>query len=195
MAITTNTTKIFGIGLSRTGTTSLTAALEILGYRAYHFPHLKKGLFGKFSIHQFYLENYQVLTDTPVAFFYKKLDRKYPKSKFIFTTRELDSWLSSCARYPAFTIGGQGSKSHPASTNLLTLKLRMKIYDTLYFEESKFKKAYLRHYDDVTTYFRSREEDLLIIDITRGEGWEKLCKFLNKEIPTVPFPKKNQRLN
>ena len=35
---TTRRGKILGIGLSRTGTTSLTRALEILGLRAVHFP-------------------------------------------------------------------------------------------------------------------------------------------------------------
>jgi hypothetical protein len=31
-------TKVFGIGLSRTGSMSLTEALTILGFRALHFP-------------------------------------------------------------------------------------------------------------------------------------------------------------
>ena len=35
-------------------------------------------------------------------------------------------------------------------------------------------------------------EDLLIIDITKGEGWEKLCLFLNKEIPNTEFPHRHK---
>jgi hypothetical protein len=29
------------------------------------------------------------------------------------------------------------------------------------------------------------------MNICDGEGWEKLCSFLNKPIPDVPFPKEN----
>jgi 3'(2'), 5'-bisphosphate nucleotidase len=32
---------------------------------------------------------------------------------------------------------------------------------------------------------------LLVLDITAGEGWEKLCPFLGKPIPDIPFPKAN----
>ena len=39
--------KIFGIGLSKTGTTSLYTALEMMGYRAGTFRHMRKlGLSG-----------------------------------------------------------------------------------------------------------------------------------------------------
>ena len=34
--------KIFGIGLSKTGTTSLWAALDLLGYRAATFRHMRE---------------------------------------------------------------------------------------------------------------------------------------------------------
>src|SRR5207237_3908 len=47
--------KVFGIGLSRTGTTSLTRALELLGYRAKHYPTAES-----------HFEEYDALTDTPV---------------------------------------------------------------------------------------------------------------------------------
>ena len=34
-------------------------------------------------------------------------------------------------------------------------------------------------------------DQLVIIDITAGEGWEPLCRFLNRPIPEVPLPKLN----
>ena len=33
------------------------------------------------------------------------------------------------------------------------------------------------------------ENNLLIMDITKGDGWSKLCNFLNKPIPNKPFPR------
>ena len=44
---------------------------------------------------------------------------------------------------------------------------------------------------DVLSYFRDRSDDILILDIISGDGWEKLCPFLDRDIPDVPFPKTN----
>jgi len=30
------------------------------------------------------------------------------------------------------------------------------------------------------------------MDITKGDGWDKLCKFLEKPKPDVSFPHKNK---
>jgi Sulfotransferase domain len=40
-------------------------------------------------------------------------------------------------------------------------------------------------------YFKDRSEELLVLNITAGEGWTKLCPFLNKQIPSVSFPRAN----
>ena len=45
---------------------------------------------------------------------------------------------------------------------------------------------------DARGYFsKNRPNDLLVMNICDGEGWEVLCPFLNKPIPNVIFPKKN----
>ncbi|PPK85601.1 hypothetical protein CLV84_2504 [Neolewinella xylanilytica] len=179
--------KIFGIGLSRTGTTSLSSALELLGYRSFHFPFIRSFL-GKIYIKQQYLDNYDALTDTPVALLYKELDKKYPGSKFIYTVRDMDGWLASCEKYPAF---------HPASdfseSNKITARLRRRLFGSEYFDREKFKAAYLRHESEVMEYFKDRPEDLLVLNVTTGDGWEPLCQFLGKDIPEVPFPNKNKK--
>ncbi len=67
--------KVFGIGLSRTGTTTLTTALQKLGYKALHFPSdgaTQNELYGFFSsdsqfIRLSALEHYDAITDTPVC--------------------------------------------------------------------------------------------------------------------------------
>ena len=53
-----------------------------------------------------------------------------------------------------------------------------------------FKKV-IESYNIVKEYFRNRPDDLLVMNICGGEGWEVLCLFLNKPIPSVPFPKLN----
>ena len=54
--------------------------------------------------------------------------------------------------------------------------------------ESIMKQRYKSH----NLYVKSEvpEEDLLIWNVK--EGWEPLCKFLDKPIPDVPFPHANK---
>ena len=43
----------------------------------------------------------------------------------------------------------------------------------------------------IKEYFRDRTDNLLVMNICAGEGWETLCPFLNKHTPNVQFPKLN----
>ena len=45
-----------------------------------------------------------------------------------------------------------------------------------------------RHNKMVKYYFKDRPGDLLVMDITNGDGWELLCKFLKKPIPNKKVP-------
>ena len=66
---------------------------------------------------------------------------------------------------------------------------RMVTYGGLAFEdESRLSGIYDRHIQAVLSYFKDRPNDLLVINITEGEGWEKLCPFLSKPIPSTAFP-------
>ena len=48
-----------------------------------------------------------------------------------------------------------------------------------------------QHNNEVREYFRTRENDLLEVSLDEGDGWKKICEFLNTEIPNVPFPYEN----
>ena len=166
-------TKVFGVGLSRTGTSSLTFALRILGYNSIHFPKDPVLM----------AQDYDALTDTTVAKDYKKLDKLFPGSKFILTIRDNDSWLNSVEAH---------FKRNPAETReKWVLDLRKSVYGTTDFNSELMKNAYERHTEDVKRYFKERPDDLLIMNICDGEGWETLCPFLSEPIPAESFPKVN----
>ena len=75
--------------------------------------------------------------------------------------------------------------------------LRAAVYGTYAFDRRRMAHVYDRHYRAVTEYFEDRPESLLVMDITRGEGWEKLCPFLGKAVLDAPFPniKKKSKVN
>jgi len=171
---------IFGIGLSKTGTTSLFAALDQLGYRAATFRHFRGlGLDDWFegNFDTDYLAEYDAATDLPLAVLYPQLDRRYPGSKFILTVREISSWLASAKKH--FT-------QEPRSR--FGRDVRLATYGIVGFHEERFRNVYETHYRNVVSYFSDRPDDLLILDIVAGEGWEKLCAFLGKESPIGAFP-------
>lgn len=174
--------KIFGIGLSRTGTTSLSKAFALLGYDLIHYPSEEQ-------LHD--LGPAIGACDLPVARFYKDLDKRYPGSKFIYTVREKESWLKSIKRHmdakPYATLNEWGKKNRDA------------VYEWTYFDRNNYLKNYDEHDKDIREYFDGREEDLLEIDICSGEGWEKMLPFLEKmglplpsNIEDIPFPHSNK---
>ncbi len=176
--------KIFCVGLSRTGTSSVNKALRILGYHAKHYPALGRLYFLRLQgIRRKELRRYDALSDIAVLRFYKKLDKQFSGSRFIQTVREKESWLNSCADYLRQKRG--------VATTANARRLRIDIYGVPDFDRDMFSAAYDRHLADVKEYFNGRERDLLTMNIVEGDGWHPLCEFLGNEVPDVAFPREN----
>jgi hypothetical protein len=166
--------KIFGIGLSKTGTTSLTAALNILGIRSVHYPRVPQ-------LHELLL-TYQAATDTSVAAYFSELDQTYPRSLFILTMRDNASWVKS-ARV-----------AFKRKRNLAPWQreVRNRLYGSTDWKEDLWCRQFARHNDNVSSYFKHRKRDLLKINIINGGSWTELCEFLDVPVPSVKFPFKNR---
>jgi hypothetical protein len=163
--------KIFGIGLTRTGTTSLTEALKILGYSAVHCPMSYEEI-----------ESHDASTDTAIAARFEFLDLLYPSSKFILTIRDLDSWIDSAASL-------RRSDKDP----IWQLETRSKLWGSFVFNKEKFIEGYHKHHSKVLHYFSNRHNDFLILNLNDPDKFEKLCIFLNKPKPKVDYPHLNKR--
>jgi len=82
--------KVFGIGLQRTGTTTLMECLRAVDYKVAEFSMnlLFDYRLGKSIPTIIYLMNFDAAQDLPYALQYKELDKSFPNSKFILTTRK-----------------------------------------------------------------------------------------------------------
>ena len=181
-------TKIFGIGLSRTGTMSLTAALIELGIRATHFPEdkatqdeLRRGHY-----HLSALNEVRALTDIPVAPYYAQLDRAFPASKFILTTRPTETWLRSMEKHFEFWI----EHNRDPFTDFVLAST----YGVLHFQPDRMRYVKESHEAGVRSYFAGQPHKLLVFDASAGDGWDELCRFLGRPIPEGPYPHVNVRL-
>lgn len=168
--------KVFGVGLSKTGTVSLTEALKRLGYKAKHYPHL----FQVLEIAQ----AFDAVTDTPVIVYMEALDRLYPKAQFVLTVRDEDAWIASCRRHYA---------KKPVE-KIMAWKLwnRRAVYGMHGFDEAAFRQVRREHEARVKAHFEGREGKLLVLNVCGGQGYETLCPFLGLPVPDEPFPHKNR---
>jgi len=183
----TDINKIFGIGLSRTATSSLNQALIELGFRSIHYPNLNN----LFKI----VESYKAATDTTVALMYKELDKRYPNSKFILTTRDVEKWIKSCEWFFSKEKAILDAKKRKRK-NLLSQQqqiLRTKLYGSEFFDKESYLKGFLLHHVDVKQYFINRPDDLLIMNIGKGDGYNVLCPFLGKKLIRKKFPHLHNR--
>src|SRR5207248_3346773 len=98
--------RVFGIGLNKTGTSSLHAALELLGYNALHFGGIEtmnavqRAIVGGESMLSHLDPAVDAFTDVfGITYCFYLADVQYPGSKFILTVRDLDAWLDSRRRH------------------------------------------------------------------------------------------------
>ena len=201
--------KIFGIGFSKTGTTTLEKAFSILGYKAWHghwqSPHNFYAL--ALSIHKDYEELFKIInyydafSDGPWGGtdLYLEIYRRLPESKFILTIREAESWYDSFERMI--------TKFDPNLETAMDTFHSSERYGTIYFFKSIFgidtlagnKQKIIDHYNAYNQYainfLTKNKADFLVYDIPGGDGWEKLCNFLNKPIPHTAFPHENKAID
>ncbi|MCO6044734.1 hypothetical protein NG895_12525 [Aeoliella sp. ICT_H6.2] len=185
--------KVFGIGLSKTGTTSLAAALRKLSIRIVDYPNDAR------TQEQLETGDYELdvlrdsdgMTDTPAAYCFAQLDKTYPDSLFILTEREnRDRWLESLRSQWETT--DRWGKHHRQSAKFAYF-IRCANYGVRCYVPERLKYAYERHSEEVRQYFSDKPGRLLTLDITKGDGWKQLCEFLDMPIPDEPFPHANSR--
>ena len=191
-------TRIFGIGMHKTATTSLFHALEILGYEAAHWksPRWAKNVWQEMTRWgwSLTLERAYTLCDLPITVLYKELDRGYPGSKFILTTREESGWLKTVERHwdPAYNPFRESWDNDAFSHRMHQI-----LYGRTDFHAETMLARYRRHNAEVLEYFKDRPGDLLVMDMDfgwpkrndEGAGWHELCGFLGKSVPSVPYPR------
>lgn len=160
--------KVFCVGSWKTGTSSLNKALSILGYRTVKLINYLQ------RKNESWVElikrcNYDAFSDYPISYIFKELDESFPGSKFILTVRDTEAFAKSYMNY----FKGTYLEKTPE-------------------EMEEAKKKYENHIKEVKEHFKNRPDQLLVMNITAGEGWEKLCEFLDKPTPDKEFPCKNK---
>lgn len=208
--------QIVGAGYGRTGTKSLQLALEKLGFgKCYHMEELLRNPEGVIHWKKAYnnepvdwdalFQNYQSIVDFPGAMYYEELANNYPQSKVILTVRDPEKWYKSAYstifRFdPGPLLKAKMLLSMPFSATARNLfqvillndkSIWKKLFDGNFKDKNYAIQKFNNHIEKVKRVIP--KDRLLIFEVK--DGWEPLCNFLNKEIPSEPFPKSNKKEN
>lgn len=178
---------IIGAGWPRTGTTSLRAALEVLGFApTYHmFEVLRnaehralwdEAFAGPQPDWEQIFAGYVAALDWPCSVFWRELRERYPEARVILTRRDPDEWYESMAA----TVFRAVRETPPSIERLFDGR----------FEDKAFVLETLAEHEAAV----QREvppDQLLVLEL--GSGWEPLCAFLGRPVPAQPYPFEFQR--
>ncbi|MDN7124492.1 hypothetical protein J6I90_06325 [Pseudidiomarina sp. 1APP75-32.1] len=201
--------KIFCIGRNKTGTTSLKKAFQQLGYivghqreaERLHHKHYFAGRFDKFVR---YCRYAQVFQDVPFSWpeTYKVMDQAFPGSKFILTVRDSpEQWYNSITRFHGKLWGKDGAVPTADDLKNATYIFKGAPYNVVKLhgtsdDDPYHRETLINHYkaynQEIIEYFKDRPEDLLVLNLTEPDAYQKFIDFLGIESDYTAFPWENK---
>jgi hypothetical protein len=207
--------KVIGAGFGRTGTASLKAALETLGFGpCYHMMEVLRhpehvefweaAWRGEPVDWDGVLGGYEATVDWPACTIYEELLERHPDAKVLLSVRDPERWYES-TRTTIYELSkiSTGSLLSRAGLALVaffvfgTLQIgqgRMAeeiiwqgTFDGKFEDKHHAIEVFNRHNEEVRR--RVPQDRLLIYEVK--EGWGPLCDFLGVEEPDKPFPRLN----
>jgi hypothetical protein len=185
---TTLRPKIFVLGLSKTGTTSVGNALALLGYKRLGWKDIRSRslvqtyLHGDLSALVEQTQYFDAFEDLPWPFVYREMAELYPDAKFILTLRrDEETWIRSLRRHMGRGDWGPAEAFYGAQR--------------VEGNEEAVLGVYRNHSKSVRNYFERMPERYAELVVDDGDkNWEVLCRVAlcpGSIAPTVGFPRSN----
>lgn len=203
--------ELIGAGLGRTGTLSLKAALERLGFgpcyhmtelfgHPEHTPTWEAAAHGDAVDWEAVFASYRATVDWPGAAFYDQLLERYPEAKVLLSVRDAERWYDSVANtiYQAGRLAQAGRPPGSADDSRFAAQIRVgRLIDAMVWQgtfggafEDRARAIAVYEAHNRAVRERVPADKLLVFDVK--EGWEPLCRFLGASVPPdEPFPHLN----
>jgi len=193
--------QVIGAGFGRTGTLSLKAALEKLGFGpCYHMievggneGHAQRwidAMDGRPDWHALF-GAYGATVDWPGCHYWRELAASQKDARVLLSVRDPDRWYESVMSTIYKVLTMTMPEDAPAPFRLQqTMGRRMVLDDTFggrLDDRVHAIDVYQRHNAAVREAIAP--DRLLVFEV--AEGWEKLCSFLDRPIPEEDFPRLN----
>jgi hypothetical protein len=205
--------KVIGLGFGRSGTYSLKAALEELGFGAcYHFSKMfehpghaeqwRAAYHGASIDWNSLLAGYQSSVYIPPGFNLTALLQQHPDAKYILLVRDPEKWHQSYCdtvykynrltwyRVLYFRLLGLFNPEYRTFYKVLALQQETLWQNTFHgrFEDKAYAIEIYQQQIEALKHAIPADQ-LLVYTIT--EGWPPLCQFLGVTCPDTPFPRLN----
>eukprot|EP00091_Calanus_sinicus_P020429 TRINITY_DN5575_c0_g1_i1.p1 TRINITY_DN5575_c0_g1~~TRINITY_DN5575_c0_g1_i1.p1 ORF type:complete len:199 (-),score=26.62 TRINITY_DN5575_c0_g1_i1:38-634(-) len=137
-------------------------------------------------------------SDFPAALFYKRLVKVFPDAKVVLTTRNPSNWQKSMKE--SLYLSYCNRTKWPWRWSLFAIDWRFhrgldELYDVM---DGVWLDAVLGDEKQAVTFFDNWEEEVRksvpkenLILFKASDGWGPLCTFLEKNVPTNPYPRLN----
>jgi hypothetical protein len=175
---------VFGIGLNKTGTSSLHRALTLLGWHSLHWggPPVRRLVETALAEGRPLLEGldpgYDAFSDIePVYRNFDVADAQYPGSRFVLTVRPIGEWVDSRRRHVLRNRQRKEAGEYHGAF--------------LEVDEDGWRADWHQHVERVHRHFAGRDA-FIEVDLTRQEGWGAICGLLAVPEPDLPFPWENR---
>lgn len=192
--------KLINAGLGRTGTTSLKAALDCLGYGpGYHMFDVvsseeRLGQWEKIVCDaespdwEAVFDGYTSAVDGPCAIYYQQIMAAFPQAKVILTVRDAGRWYQSTYdTLYQFAVNGARSGGQPRLFRVVDTMIWSGLFDGRFADREYAIEVFRRHNQEVVDHVDPG--NLLVYDVR--QGWEPLCSFLDVDVPGEIFPHLN----
>jgi len=194
--------QVIGPGFGRTGTMSLKAALDLLGFGPCHHmeevfahpaqvAHWQAVAAGRKVDWGTVFAGYRSQVDWPGAHCWRDLAAAYPDAKVILSVRPEDSWWRSFSSTIARLIANPNDFPLPPHIQDMlvvgTEMIERQTFGCKVTDQAGALAAYRLRTEQVRAAIPA--ERLLVFDV--AEGWGPLCRFLGVAVPDVAFPHVN----
>jgi len=175
--------KFVGVGLNKTGTTTLGVCFRYWGlsHISVNREAFQMWLNGDMVSLLRIVCKFDCFEDWPWPLIYKEIDKAFPDSKYILTRRkDPKTWFTSLSKHAERT-GPKGFRQHIYG------------YEMPHQHEIEYIQFYNNHLKSVSSYFKDRPDDFLEVCWEDGHGWKELAQFIGFKPPNIPFPHANKR--
>ncbi len=195
--------EVIGAGFGRTGTHSLGLALERLGIGpCYSLPEVlnnpehitlwNNAIEGKSVDWNYLFSSYKSAVEWPSVAFINELAQHFHQAKIILTTRDPEAWYESASKtiFEALELSVHNPDPVKRQRGSIGRKLILEhTFEGRYQDKAFVIEVYQKHNRHIMETIP--KERLLQFDVK--DGWQPLCKFLDRSIPIEPFPWLNER--
>lgn len=184
-------------GLGRTGTMSLSQALQMLDLRVVaqeqliRAPERLEAVVGMVRGEQPFdaavFGDAQASIGWPLCWTWQAQLAHWPEAKCLLNVRDADAWFDSVERaWPV--LATLRRLPYPPKARLVDLMLSV-LEDKMGgpIGRELWKAGYERHIEEVVAGVPP--ERLLVWEV--GAGWEPICAFIDRPVPSAPFPRGN----